>query len=723
MSTSNGSKSSCSSYASLFTEKDKAISSDENERLNYSRLIRLLMGVGVDTLRNFFKSIHVNWENQPFDASALKKGSLKLLPHQEKAFYSGNINEWDVTLLISVLRFTTKCAAKVKRDSYIDNALQGIATVRNTIVHLRGEKMSDDDFEKQWEKLKANIIVLGCSETEIDEVLEDRTERSLEQYKMLFSEEVAVRQHYYKKNCSDAEIRKGEKQEEDVQDAIPNPEWDAWTQLLRGMNNFNQSQTNLVLVSDVMTSDESENFKVLAAVPWSMVIDFDPNSEDEGLYKTFNSQALLPLMLSPFTPGRIGKINVSVLQRKIDSKRILWLFANGRKIDDKESQPKFFPAWKRQDVKNIAKFFVCCADSFDKQKPIRCLALPISPSALPFVEVTMKRFFEHFSDFNISSISIDNSCENSSLNKDIQVFAMSSSDLNKGMKQLFNFREDSLKYEMPCFQSELRVSLTQKNYVYMKEYLKLFYIGCEQKFMYPDDEKKQKKTIEEHRASFLSGNSISFLSLYFNHDAKRSKEKDIEIHIQRMIEQRLLKHSSIVQIAHSPGTGGSTIAKRVLWNLHNNFPCASVKLSDDFNFEDETNFLPELSNRIATLEDECGVSPVILVDGRRQWKVDLLSHSIVRSLNSLGKRAVILQCCHGSKVSPNGDVHKVFQINSNLEDNPDDLKEFKEKYNVNDQIARRVFHFPLLSMMKEFSAKLKEIVTNTLYDLSDLEKT
>lgn len=247
-----------------------------------------------------------------------------------------------------------------------------------------------------------------------------------------------------------------------------------------------------------------------------MVIDFDPNSEDEGLYKIFNSQALLTQVLSPFTPGRIGKIKVSELQRKIDSKRILWLFANGRKIDDKESRPKSLPAWERQDVKNIAKFFVCCADSFDKQKPIRCLVLPISPSALPFVEVTMKRFFEQFSDFNVSSISIDNSCENSSLDKDIQVFAMSPSDLDKGMKQLFNFREDSVKYEMPCFQSELRVSLTHKSYVYMKEYLKLFYIGCEQKFMYPDDKEKQKKIIEEHRTSFLSGNSISFLSLYFN---------------------------------------------------------------------------------------------------------------------------------------------------------------------------------------------------------------
>lgn len=507
--------------------------------------------------------------------------------------------------------------------------------------------------------------------------------------------------------------------------------WDAWLKFRDQVNSFKSSQTHYILVADSMTQTDLQNFKVLSIVPWKMVLDFNPSSEDGGLYHAFNSQTTLQRMLSPCTPSEIKKTGFSGLPKQIDPKRTQWLFVNGREEDTVAGKPKSFPAWEQQSVKHISTFFSCCSqgEKFDNQKSITCLLLPISKSSNAFAEVTLKRFAENFSEFDLNFVCIDDSYDKvSEVLKNFQKFPLSSQQLKNGVEGLFNVSESVSNYKMPSSLEDVLVSFSTREYVYMSENLELMYTGCESESInLADEENDREKDEEEHRRSFLSGNLISFGSLYFNHDAKRAIEKEIEIHLQRLLDQTL-KHSVTVRIAHSPGTGGSTIARRVLWNLHNSFPCAFVKLPKLFEFDEDVNFIHGLCNRIADLEDKCGIPAVILLDGHRHWRVQGLSNRIVRTLNSRGKRAVILECQHGSmpaKVQPvhsSTNIHRVFYVDARLEDSVSDLQEFKLKYNASHSSARRVFHFPLMSMLEEFRDKLDGIISQTLEDLDDLEK-
>lgn len=141
-------------------------------RRNFTRLIRLLNGVGATCLRQYFRKIHLTWTNQPSDASALKKGVLKIQNHQKARFYTGNIDEWDVSLLISVLRFSALSSAEVSRYPDIDKALQSIQEIRNNVVaHANDEKMNAADFQKSWGQLKKYLLVIGGSEDIIDATL------------------------------------------------------------------------------------------------------------------------------------------------------------------------------------------------------------------------------------------------------------------------------------------------------------------------------------------------------------------------------------------------------------------------------------------------------------------------------------------------------------------------------------------------------------------------
>ena len=125
--------------------------------------------MGATCLRNYFLQIHKNWSNQPSDASALKKGSLKLLNHQKAIFYSGDINEWDVSLLISVLRFSALSSAEVTRHTDIDEALRSLQEIRNKMYgHAKNEKVSGSDFKTYWEQLSQNLLAIGGSKDDID---------------------------------------------------------------------------------------------------------------------------------------------------------------------------------------------------------------------------------------------------------------------------------------------------------------------------------------------------------------------------------------------------------------------------------------------------------------------------------------------------------------------------------------------------------------------------
>ncbi|CAB4032574.1 Hypothetical predicted protein, partial [Paramuricea clavata] len=702
---------------------------DVVERRHFNILTRLLMGVGAECLRKYFLTIHPTWSNKPSDASTLKKGVLELQTEEETIFNTGNIEKWDVSLLFRVLRFSAVSSVELKLNPDKKVALCSIREIRNKIfAHAANEKVNDSDFKMLWGDLKCNLLVIGGSEEDINETLIDDTELVAEQYKDLLFEEMS-RRRYEVENIGSQNVFRNASEETPLQNQPTVPLWDDWMKFLECMNSFNSVQTHFVLVADEMTHINLQNFKVLSAIPWKMVIDFNPSSEDDGLYKAFSNQSNLQRILSPFTPSEIKKAGYEGLPKQIDSKRTQWLFANGRKEDTEDSKPRPFPVWRKQSKKHISSLFYCCSQSnkFDNQKSIICLLLPTSKSTESFMEETLNLFSEHFSDFNPTFVSIDGSYKKLDISPRIREFPLSSEVLKNGLDNLFKHSENAEGYQVPASLAELRICLSTREYIYMEELLELFYIGCQNEFInLEDEEEDQKENEEEHRVSFLSGNIISFLSLYFNHDAKREVEKDIEIHILRLLNQAL-KHSVIVQIAHPPGTGGSTITRRVLWNIHKNFPCASVRLPNQFEFDEDPNFIDELCNRIVFLEDRCNIPPVILLDGHRHWRVHAFSNRIVRTLNSRGKHAVVLECIRSvnceskSFKQPNADIHKVFVVDARLENSPADLEELKNKYQQSNRFARRVFHFPLLSMVEEFRENLIRIVSTSLDELNNVE--
>ena len=517
--------------------------------------------------------------------------------------------------------------------------------------------------------------------------------------------------------------------------------WDEWLRFCDAVGDFDTRKNQYILVTDALSPENQGRFSILRRVAWKMVLDFDPMSEEKGFYHSFTSQEGQGSLISMITPAEVKGSTMVGLARQIDPNKIQWVFVNGRSSDTAGKLPTFFD-WEATSVKEISRFFGCCCDpdKFDKQKAVVCLILPLRQESSPFLEVTLSRLFENFGDqFNLKTVSFKQQKPLCVFGKvKVRTIDLSPELVHLGLKGMLS-SSSFQRYRMPTSQAKVPVDLSEKEYLYLREHLKILYDGCEELpevSSDPSEEDAQLKNyLNEHRRLFMSGHEISFASLYDNHDAKREIEKEIQIHVQRLLDNGLTR-SMMVEIKHSPGTGGTTIARRVMWDLHKAYPCAFIEIGSHLYFDEDNSYASKLADRIAALEEICHTSPVVLIDGKQSRVIDGLSNKLVRMLGNRGKRALLLRCQHGSKTSSkesqeSSRVHQVFYVGVKLEDSVADLNEFHSKYKefIERSLgetpvsgACRVFHFPLLAMMQTFRPKLKKIIDDTWNEMKTLQQ-
>lgn len=522
---------------------------------------------------------------------------------------------------------------------------------------------------------------------------------------------------------------------------LSGPNWDEFLKFRDAVGDFDTRKNQYILITDALSRDDLGYFSILRSIPWKMVVDFDPMSEEKGLYYSFTSQEGQGSLVSMITPAEVKGSSIVSLARQIDPNKTQWLFVKGRSSDT-DGKMQNFSEWESSSVKEISRFFGCCCDpdKFDRQKPVMCLVLPFCRESAPYLEVTLSRLFENFDDqFSFQTVSLKQEKRLLVFSKvKVRRVQLCPRLVHLGLKEMLS-SSSKQQFRMPTSQAKVYVDLTEKEFLYLNEHLDILYEGCEG---LPDgsndplDEEQQVKNfLDEHRKLFMSGNEISFASLYDNHDAKREIERDIQIHVQRVLDNGLTR-SVMVVIKHLPGTGGTTIARRVMWDLHKDYPCAFVDLSSHMYFEEDSSYARKLADRIVALEEICQTSPVILVDGKQSGSIESIANKTIRILGNLGKRALLLCCQHGSKTSTKEPqelscVHHVFYVDAKLEDSVADLNEFDLKYKefIERSLAEkstsgpcRVFHFPLLAMMLEFRPKLKKIVEDTWNEMENLQQ-
>ena len=522
-----------------------------------------------------------------------------------------------------------------------------------------------------------------------------------------------------------------------VEEAAGIPQWDVWKTIQNECRSFDANLIQLILVGGSVPDASLGHVALFRQIVWKAVINVDPDSENRGFYKAFNVAGGKQQLFEMWIPERIRDLKNADLAGQIDWKKIPWLFANGRLTDTKPNLPKEFKAWRASWLNPIGRFLEALIEQLDKQKPVATVIMPFKGADALMIKTLVQRLDEGLSanKFTAKHVLInteeaDMPIVEDDLSIDLTVCRIPSNLLCLGLVTCLGCAQ-SRSYLLPSAVKDAKVSLKEQEYLYLRECLHPLYEQCELENVDEDlSEEEMDEVLRHHQEAFLSGQQISLLSLRYDHDARRTLVDSLRSDIQKQLERQAVSTATptVIELLHKPGTGGSTIARRILWELHRTYPCAIVRegvagriLSSD----EEERCFSDISIRISTIEEITSAAPLILIDGesgffRRQGS----SRRIAEMLMSRGKKkAVILHCLRGNDFSKTASP---LSGKVDVKLSPEDRKKFEQKYShlLSNTVKglSRTFHFPLWAFLEEFKPRLEKIVSSSIETFSESDR-
>ena len=140
----------------------------------------VLYKCGLEAMRDLFLRIHPSWNNKPDDIVAFERGNFQPHSFQLSMFNKGNIYEWDITLICSVLLCSKVSEQKLEQEGYKD-AIIDIKKIKNNMLsHNSGNSIKKTDYETSINTLRRSVVKLGFDGQTFDDALQGAILRFLQ---------------------------------------------------------------------------------------------------------------------------------------------------------------------------------------------------------------------------------------------------------------------------------------------------------------------------------------------------------------------------------------------------------------------------------------------------------------------------------------------------------------------------------------------------------------
>ena len=218
---------------------------------------------------------------------------------------------------------------------------------------------------------------------------------------------------------------------------------------------------------------------------------------------------------------------------------------------------------------------------------------------------------------------------------------------------------------------------------------------------------------------FLRGNEITWYDLGLNYDIQR----DASDRLLHVLRDALQKHRAFrVNLFHEPGAGGTTLAKRSVWNFRQEYPCVILRRTNP----------AETCERLAFLSTLTGLSVLVAVDAGAVS--DREAETLYNQLSAAHIPAVIFQIVQrpappegaSSKKSPwpqagLSDVEADRFVHFLAREEPTRTQALRDALKDPYAGARTPFYLALVAFEKEF-VRLRDYVSDRIARLTDVQR-
>ncbi|WP_406844143.1 hypothetical protein [Flavobacterium soyae] len=345
-------------------------------------------------------------------------------------------------------------------------------------------------------------------------------------------------------------------------------EINGWDTFYSVCNKFQKESRNYILVLDKFDKSNEQYLKNISLLPWNLIIDFDYLSREEGGFydKVFAKESPLPTVINL-------NDNTSTETFAINHQQHYHYFINSYK-NSGVSRPNDYDEWQRKYENKFDVLIQNFASKFNFNTKVIFLSDSISDDfVLRIGEIIRKHFFD-LVDFVFAINDISELVYPFKKLKGKHV-PITVSEISDGISKFsFNFGiKDSFANKIVVPHLEETATSNVSGVLDLDFYLKL---ENDFEVVHKGLDTKNYDEIEEKR-DFLSGfKQISWYGLRQDWDKKHPSLKGLKGFLE-IVKNSLKKAKGKLELIHEAGYGGTTLARRIAWEFHNDYPTLILK--------------------------------------------------------------------------------------------------------------------------------------------------
>lgn len=346
----------------------------------------------------------------------------------------------------------------------------------------------------------------------------------------------------------------------------------SWQTLYRACDGFDDRRTFIGVIDENLQAND-EDWKAFAKLGWNLIIDFDTNTDQTGGY--FKASETL---------GRLRSLKLTPLDNElpvIGPGASLWVAARGI-----NSRPTTVPIggwreWHREKLTDLRKATEAAARVSDVQPT----TVIVFGGESGFVRTVCEQVDDNFRD-RVSFVFAHP--ERSRYSESIEIFngeyvPISFGDACGHIGELRRSSSEASVIEVPKMEGGV-AQISPDRARWIEEEFDLVHLP-----IHASIEDTQREIKEFHQ-----GKEISWYGLNAGIDIHRDGLKEIERRVRDGLASRSVRR---VDLSHWPGAGGSTLGRRLAWNVHTSYPAVIAHAVNPSSNLDRIRYLFDISNQ------------------------------------------------------------------------------------------------------------------------------
>lgn len=369
------------------------------------------------------------------------------------------------------------------------------------------------------------------------------------------------------------------------------------SEFLDKVHKFERSSESFALV--VGKTNIVPNIDSLALIPWFCVFDFDMHSRENGLMSVLE--------------GRNKTIHPCTLRDRpqFSFSYTYWCQLRGdSQVPDTRIECNA-RAWHNKMKANLEDHLEALKDYILNNTILKVIILcPEESEDIKFIS----KFITQFQSILILDVFVlySNTLEESTVTAHFDVDFQFQVPLDALFSYLkTNIREikprKQAKYLLPTFNESNDPAIDEFTASHLRENFNILYLRGTEDCSYDVFD------IKEEGKNFLRGGTLRWFVYYDeNFDVERDQMDAILYEIENWFIKR--STSTILEVFHPPGAGGTTLSQRILWELHEKVPCLQL-------ISNIQSAISDIVTQIKSLFEKTQLPLLVLVDGRDAGEV------------------------------------------------------------------------------------------------------